>query len=137
LIVVDTNVLSELMRPAPDGRVVAWLRKHAHELAIPTIVIGELQYGVARLASGRRKASLQAALEGLVGQFAAQVLSYDLQAAQECGQMLAASEAAGRTMRLADAQIAAIARIARASLATRNEHDFAATRLTLVNPWRS
>jgi predicted nucleic acid-binding protein len=137
LIVVDTNVLSELLRPAPDGRVVRWLRAHAHELAIPTIVIGELHFGVARLAPGRRKISLQSALDGLVGQFAAHVLSYDLQAAQACGEILAASEAAGRVMSLADAQIAAIARVARARLATRNEGDFAVTGLTLVNPWRS
>jgi predicted nucleic acid-binding protein len=114
LIVVDTNVLSELMRPAPDERVVAWLRRHAHQLAVPTIVIGELQYGVARLAPGRRKVSLQSAIDGLVSQFASQVLSYDLQAAQVCAEMLAVSEAPGRTMSLADAQIAAIAGVARA-----------------------
>jgi predicted nucleic acid-binding protein len=135
LIVVDTNVLSELMRPAPDERVVAWLRRHAHQLAVPTIVIGELQYGVARLAPGRRKVSLQSAIDGLVSQFASQVLSYDLQAAQVCAEMLAVSEALGRTMSLADAQIAAIAHVARARLATRNENDFADT--GLINPWRS
>jgi len=136
VIVVDTNVLSELMRAAPEVRVVNWVRAHAQELAIPTIVIGELQYGVARLPTGRRRTSLEAALDSLIDQFATTLLAYNLEAARACGDLLAQAEAAGRPMSLADAQIAAIARVARARLATRNVGDFAHTGLTLIDPWR-
>ncbi len=135
MIIVDTNVLSELMRPEPHPSVVDWLRRHAHEIGIPTVALGALRYGVARLPEGRRKRSLTAALDALVDIFAASLVSYDVLAANICGDILAAAEAAGRTMSLADAQIAAIARASNAQLATRNTDDFANTRLTLINPW--
>lgn len=135
MIVVDTNVLSELMRPAPAPRVVDWLRAHAPLLALPSVAIGELRYGVARLADGRRKTSLSTALDALVDRFAGALISYDVLAANACGDILAAAEASGRPMSLADAQIAACARVARARLATRNVADFATTGLALVNPW--
>lgn len=135
MIVVDTNVVSELMRPRPDEHVISWLRKNAALLSIPSVAIGELRYGVARLPDGRRKASLSAALDALVERFAATIVSYDVLAANACGDILAAAEAAGKPMSLADAQIAACARVARAELATRNVADFATTGLTLINPW--
>jgi hypothetical protein len=137
VIVVDTNVLSELTRPHPEPRVVTWLRKNTALLALPTVAIGELRYGVMRLPDGRRRSSLEAALDALVAQFAANLISYDVLAANACGEILAVAEAAGRPMSLADAQIAACARVARASLATRNVNDFATTRLNLINPWSS
>ncbi|MBY0563055.1 MAG: PIN domain-containing protein [Hyphomonadaceae bacterium] len=135
MIVVDTNVLSELMRPAPAPAVVDWLRRNAKLLLLPTVAIGELRYGVARLAAGKRKLSLTQALDALVDRFADAILAYDLQAADCCGDILAEAESAGRPMALADAQIAAIARVARAELATRNASDFATTRLVLIDPW--
>lgn len=135
MIVTDTNVLSELMRPRPSPRVVAWMRAHAPLLALPSVAIGELRYGVARLPIGRRKASLNTALDALVDRFAAALISYDVLAANACGEILAAAEAAGRPMSLADGQIAACARVARADLATRNVADFATTGLTLIDPW--
>jgi predicted nucleic acid-binding protein len=135
VIVIDTNVLSELMRPQPEPRVIEWLRKNAVVLALPTVAIGELRYGVARLSNGRRKASLQQALDALVTRFAGTLINYDVLAANACGEMLAAAEFVGRPMNLADAQIAACARVARASLATRNVDDFATTGLDLINPW--
>ncbi len=135
MIVVDTNVLSELMRPRPDERVVAWLRAHAVLLALPCVAIGELRYGVARLKPGRRRTSLEAALDTLVNRFAGALVSYDVLAANACGEILARAEAAGRPMSLADAQIAGCARVVRASLATRNVDDFATTGLALINPW--
>ncbi|MGE0740706.1 MAG: type II toxin-antitoxin system VapC family toxin [Hyphomonadaceae bacterium] len=135
MILLDTNVVSELMRPQPDQRVVAWLRKNARMLSIPTIAIGELRYGVARLQPGRRKDSLNAALDELVNRFAGAIIDYDVVAARACGDILAVAEAAGRPMSLADAQIAACAHVARADLATRNVADFATTSLRLINPW--
>jgi predicted nucleic acid-binding protein len=137
LIVVDTNVVSELMRPEPHARVVAWLRNNAAMIAVPSVVIGELRYGVARLPAGRRKSSLAAALDALVERFSGSLIAYDVLAANACGAMLAAAEAAGRPMNLADAQIAACAQIARAALATRNVADFATTGLKIIDPWSS
>ncbi len=135
MIVADTNVLSELMRPQPEPRVIVWLRKNATLLALPTVAIGELRYGVERLPRGRRKTSLEDALDALVNRFAGALINYDVLAANACGEILAVAEAAGRPMSLADAQIAACARVTRASLATRNVDDFATTKLDLINPW--
>lgn len=111
------------------------MRRNAKLLAIPTVVIGELRYGVARLPNGKRKRSLSRALDELVERFATTVLPYDLMAANACGDILAAAEAKGKPMSLADAQIAAIARVSRATLATRNTADFAVAGIALVNPW--
>jgi len=135
VIVIDANVISELMRAAPDAAVVAWLRKNAALIAIPSVAIGELRYGVTRLPEGRRRQSLQSALDALVDRFASALLSYDILAANACAAILADAERAGGPMSLADAQIAAIARVAQASLATRNTNDFATTKLRLINPW--
>lgn len=135
MIVLDTNVLSELMRPHPEQRVIAWLQRHARVIALPTVAIGELRYGVGRLPSGRRKKSLAMALDALVDRFSDVLISYDVLAANACGEILAVAEAAGRPMSLADAQIAACTRVARASLATRNAGDFVTTGLVLINPW--
>jgi predicted nucleic acid-binding protein len=135
LIVLDTNVLSELARPAPDRGVVSWIRKNAKVIAIPVIAIGEMRYGIARQPESKRKRSLAAALDELVDRYAHALLNYSVLAANACGDILAAAELAGRPMSLADAQIAAIARVAHASVATRNVSDFATTRLTVVNPW--
>ena len=137
MIVVDTNVLSELMRPAPNAQVVAWLRNNAAVIAIPSVVIGELRYGVARLPAGKRKESLSAALDALVERFSGSLIAYDVLAANACGAMLATAEAAGRPMNLADAQIAGCAQIARAALATRNVADFVTTGLKIMDPWSS
>lgn len=137
MIAVDINVLSELTRPQPSTAVVEWLRRNARLIAIPTVVIGELRYGVQRLPEGKRKRSLSQALDALIDRFAATLLPYDLTAANACGDILAAAEALGRPMNLADAQIAGTARAARAALATRNIGDFAAAKLTLIDPWQS
>lgn len=137
MIVVDTNVLSELMRPAPNAQVVAWLRSNGAKIAIPSVVIGELRYGIARLPAGKRKDSLGAALDALVERFSGSLIAYDVLAANACGDILARAEAAGRPMNLADAQIAACAQIARAALATRNVADFATTGVRIIDPWSS
>ena len=123
------------MRGEPNETVVDWLRKNAKVIALPSVALGELRYGIARLPDGKRKSSLNDALDALVDRFAASILNYDVLAANACGEILALAEAAGRPMSLADAQIAGIARVAQASLATRNVTDFAVTKLPLINPW--
>ncbi|MES1197487.1 MAG: type II toxin-antitoxin system VapC family toxin [Pseudomonadota bacterium] len=135
MIVVDTNVWSELMRPEPDLSVRSWARRRASELYLPSVALGELRFGVARLAAGRKKGALEASIDQVAVRFAARILSFDADATRDYAPLLAAAREAGRPMSTPDAQIAAIAKAAMAPLATRNVRDFASTGLTLINPW--
>ena len=137
MIVLDTNVLSELMRPAPSPQVLAWLDAQTPDtLWLTSVSVAELLFGIARLPDGARKqAFAQAALGMLEEDFANRVLGFDLEAASIFANLAAASERAGRPMGLADGQIAAICLAHNASLATRNVRDFSQLGLQLVNPW--
>lgn len=137
MILLDTNVLSELVKPRPDVRVVAWTRRSAAALAVPTIAVAEMAYGVEKLARGRRQAALQDALRRLVVEFSDRLFDFNVAAAWAYGRILAAARRAGQPMAVADAAIAAIARANGCALATRNTGDFATTGLELVDPWRS
>ena len=137
MIVLDTLVLSELMRPAPSPQVLAWLDAQTPDtLWLTSVSVAELLFGIARLPEGARKqAFAQAALGMLEEDFANRVLGFDLEAASILANLAAASERAGRPMGLADGQIAAICLAHHASLATRNGRDFAQLGLQLINPW--
>jgi predicted nucleic acid-binding protein len=137
LILLDTNVLSELAKPRPESRVVAWTRRSAAALAVPTIAVAEMAYGIEKLASGRRQEALLDALRRLVVEFADRLLDFNVAAAWAYGSILAAARRAGQPMAVPDAAIAAIARANGCALATRNVKDFATTGLELVDPWRS
>ncbi len=138
MIVLDTNVLSELMRRAPEQRVVEWVDDHAvSALAITAVTVAELLYGVARLPAGARKDDLAAAIGALVrDDFADRVEPFDASAAEHYADIVATRERQGRPISAADAQIAAICRRRGASLATRNIRDFDATGIELLDPWR-
>jgi predicted nucleic acid-binding protein len=135
LILLDTNVLSELTKPAPNERVVDWLRQTEPALAIPTFAIAEMAYGIEKLAEGRRRERLRAALERLAERFGDRLLSFDLRAAWAYGDILATARKAGRPMSVPDAVMAAIAKTHDCALATRNIKDFQTTGIELVNPW--
>ena len=137
MIILDTNVLSELMRPAPSPQVLAWLDAQTPDtLWLTCVSVAELLFGIARLPDGARKqAFAQAALGMLEEDFANRALGFDLEAASIFANMAATSERAGRPMGLADGQIAAICLAHNASLATRNVRDFDQLGLQLVNPW--
>lgn len=135
MIVVDTNVVSEPLRPEPDGRVVAWLRDHAAEICLTSVTVHELFYGVARLPQGRRRSVLTRGVERLVERAGDRVLGYGREAAQVHASLRAAQEAAGRTLAVEDGMIASIALLHGHAVATRNVRDFADLGLTLVNPW--
>ena len=135
MILVDTNVLSELTKPAPNERVVDWLRQTEPALAIPTFAIAEMAYGIEKLAEGRRREQLRAALERLAERFGDRLLSFDLRAAWAYGDILATARKAGRPMSVPDAVMAAIAKTHDCALATRNIKDFQTTGVELVNPW--
>jgi len=137
VIVLDTNVVSELMRQVPDDTVVRWVDRYpADEVFITAVTAAELAYGVARLPGGRRKTVLAAKVSELLTEdLQDQILPFDDVAAECYGEIAAAREEQGRPISMADAQIAAICRRFAACLATRNIKDFADVGITLLNPW--
>ena len=138
MIVLDTNVVSELMRPSPDTAVVTWLRQQARGSLVTTaITVAEIRFGLARLPVGRRAIELRQLADEVLGAFPAQVLPFDTAAAELYGDIAAARERDGRPVDALDAQIAAISRAHSASLATRNIRDFVGTGVELLDPWRA
>ena len=137
MIVLDTNVISELMRPNPDERVVRWVDQFLYgEVFITAITASELLYGVARLPDGHRKAVLTARVaELLADDFDEQIMPFDHLAAEHYASITATRENLGEPISMADAQIAATCRRYGASLATRDVKDFADTGVTVLDPW--
>jgi len=139
VIILDTNVLSELTRQSPDQNVMSWLDAlDATDVGTTSVTAAELFYGVARLPAGDRKAQLTGAVTGLIeDDLEGRVAPFDLAAASHYAVVVSDREKAGRPIAVADAQIAAICRNLRATLATRNTKDFSGTGVDLVNPWLS
>lgn len=137
-ILLDTNVLSELMRPAPDTKVLAWFQQKRLLFYTSTITRAEILLGIALLPHGRRSESLALAVDQMFSKdFAHRCLSFDYEAAAEYALLVAARHQAGLPISTEDGQIAAIALRHRLPLATRNGKDFARIEgLTVVNPWQ-
>ncbi len=110
MILLDTNVLSELSRRQPSPQVIAWHRQHEPLLALPTIVLAELRFGIARLPDGRRRSSLLRFWTTTRDHYLGRIFSFDERAAATYGDLAADAERAGRPINVADGQIAAIAR---------------------------
>lgn len=138
MILLDTNVVSELMRPAPDATVLAWFDgRPAATLHFSAVGEAELRTGVAILPAGKRRDRLLAAIDAMIAEdFAGRVLPFDSAAAKAFAPIAAARRAQGRPISQADGQIAAIARAAGAAVATRNTADFDGCGVELVDPWR-
>jgi predicted nucleic acid-binding protein len=137
MIVLDTNVLSEVLGPTPAARVVQWLNEQPRASVFTTTVTrGEILYGIRVLPPGKRRDGLQeAAIKIFDVDLAGQVLTFDSTAADEFAEISAARRAAGRTIAQLDALIAGIARSRGAALATRNVSDFEGCGIEIVNPW--
>lgn len=137
MILLDTNVISELMRPAPEAAVERWLADQpVARIFITAIAEAELRYGLALLADGKRRAALARELEGMIAEdFAGRILPFDSPAAVAFADIAARRRQAGRPISTADAQIAAVARSRGAALATRNTADFEACGIEVINPW--
>lgn len=137
MIVVDTNVLSELMRPKPAEKVVSWLRFEPMTAVFTTAITeGELLYGLQLLAPGRRRDALEIQIGDILAiDFEGRILPFDSAAATEYAQIAASRRSVGRRMSEPDARIAAIARSRRAAVATRNIGDFTHCGLEIINPW--
>lgn len=137
MILLDTNVISEVMRPAPDQRVIRWLNEaEASHIHLSTISVAEILLGLDLLPAGRRRQGLEERFEAFLEQaFAHRLLSFDEAAARHYGPLMAERRRAGRPMAAPDGQIAAIGRSRAMALATRNRRDFESCGLTLINPW--
>ncbi|HET7577466.1 MAG TPA: type II toxin-antitoxin system VapC family toxin [Sphingomicrobium sp.] len=135
MILLDTNVVSELMKDAAEPAVEQWFVQNEDETVLPAIALAELSYGVARLEDSRRRRHLQARLTEWRLKYAVRTLAFGPSAAMRYGPMLATVVANGRSMTLADAQIAAMALDEQATVATRNVKDFEPSGTLLVNPW--
>ncbi len=136
MIVVDTNVASELMRPTPSPQVVSWVRaRRGSELFATSVTVAEVLHGIERLAESQRQDLLRVAATDVFSAFADRVLSFDAAAAVHYATIVTARERAGAPISGFDAQIAAICRVHDASLATRNTRDFRDTGITVIDPW--
>jgi hypothetical protein len=138
MIVADTNVVSELMRPSPSPALRTWLsRQSAGDLHTTAITVAEIRYGLERLPGGRRKDHLQAAADEVFAAFSEFVLPFDAGAAVHYARIAGHRDEAGLPIGAFDAQIAAICRARGAALATRNVKDFLGTGVVVIDPWRS
>ena len=139
MIVLDTNVVSELLRPSPDPVVETWVAGHpAVGLYFSAVGEAELRYGVAILPAGRRRDALASAIETILREdFDERILPFDSGAARAFATIAAARRAAGRTASPSDFQIAAIARSRGMAVATRNIRDFDNMGIELFDPWSS
>ena len=135
--IVDTNVVSELMRPLASPAVVSWISAQAPDsLFTTTITVAEVLYGVELLPKGKRRDQLMHQTDATFGEdFLGRILPFDEQAARVFAQLAALRRMQGRPMSQLDAQIAAIAKAHGATLATRNTDDFEGCGIRLVNPW--
>ncbi|RWT23332.1 VapC toxin family PIN domain ribonuclease [Raoultella planticola] len=138
MIVLDTNVLSETLRPVPDALALAWLAQQPRSaLFTTTVTRAELLYGVRLLPGGQRKAALMEAIHCIfASDMAGQVLGFDNDASDAYAEISASRKLAGKPISQFDAMVAAIAKSRGASLATRNVKDFVDCGITVVDPWR-
>jgi hypothetical protein len=136
VIVVDTNVVSELMKPRPSSVVQAWaLDRGRDELRITAITVAEILYGIERLPKGKRRTALRQTAVDVFSRFADDILAFDAAAATIYAQIVERRDRLGAPISGYDAQIAAICRTHGASLATRNVKDFADLGVDLIDPW--
>ncbi len=137
MIILDTNVVSEPLKPAPSPAVLDWLDRQAPEtLYLAAVSLAELLAGIEALPQGRRRLDLeQAVMRQITPLFEGRILSFDTKAAEAFGKINAGAKAAGNTMGFADGAIAAIAAAQGFALATRNVRDFRGAGVELINPW--
>ncbi len=137
MIFLDTNVLSETLRKSPDTAVMAWLIRHDAELALPTVTIAEVAFGIQKILPDQRALRLEQGLSDWRRRFAGRIFGLTEEAALAYGDIMGAASRHGHGMSSPDGMIAAIVRINGGRLATRNGADFQTTGLELISPWDS
>jgi predicted nucleic acid-binding protein len=136
MILLDTNVVSEAMKPQPNRSVVAWLDAQAAEtFFLSSITVAELLFGVGALPTGKRKDALAAALDDVLDLFATRILSFDVEAARCYADLAVQARATGAGFPTPDGYIAGIAAAHGFAVATRDTSAFTAAGLTVIDPW--
>lgn len=135
MIFLDTNVVSETFKPRAAEAVISWIRRFEIELALSSVVLGEILFGIGRIQPDPRAARWEANLELWRSRLAGRIFAYDEDAAAAYGEFMANASKGGIAMSVPDAMIAAVATVNRGKLATRNIRHFEHTGLDLINPW--
>lgn len=137
MLLLDTNLVSELMRPQPEARILAWVAAQPlSEMAIATVTLMEIRFGIAVLPQGKRRTDLDTKFRQLLVQaFPNRILSFDETAADACAELRAARQRIGRPIAIEDGMIAAIARTHGAAVVTRDVGGFQDCGVHLINPW--
>lgn len=136
MIVLDTNVVSESMKPQPHPAARAWLNDQAVEtLYLSSVTLAELLFGIGTLPTGKRKSMIEQALNGLMGLFKARVLPFDTDAARHYAELAVTAKAKGQGFPTPDGYIAAIAASRGFIVASRDISPYEAARVTVINPW--
>ncbi len=137
MVILDTNVVSELLRPTPEPRVEAWLaRQDGGQVFLTAVTEAELRTGVAIMADGKRRDELAHAIDAMLREdFRGRILPFDSAAASVYATIAAERRAAGRPISQFDCQIAAIGNVHAAAVATRNARDFEAAGIEVIDPW--
>jgi toxin FitB len=136
--ILDTNVVSEVMASSPSSAALAWIAKRrvADDLFITTITVAEVLYGIELIPAGKRREKLNSEAEAMFAQdFAGRILEFNEQAARRFAKVASSRRKAGRPIAEFDAQIASIAHVYGAVLATRNTNDFEGCGIKVLNPW--
>ena len=137
MIILDTNVISALMRHPADGQVIAWLdRQPRSSIWTTSITLLELHYGLQIMASGRKRSALMQRLETLVTEnLDRRIAAFDASAAEHAADLMAGRKKAGRPVELRDTMIAGLALASNAALATRNKPHFDDLPVSIIDPW--
>ena len=135
MIFLDTNVVSETLRIRPSEKVLAWLERHDAELALSSVVIAELAFGISKIHPDQRALRLAAGLEQWRRRFAGRIFAFTEESAMIYGQIMGDAARSGRPMSAQDGMIAAVARSHDSPLATRNGSDFGPSEIAMINPW--
>ncbi|EHQ53314.1 PilT domain-containing protein [Ectothiorhodospira sp. PHS-1] len=139
MIVLDTDVISELWKSQPNLNVLAWVDAQAIEtLYLSIVTVAELRYGIAAMPEGRRRSVYQTRLEHeVLPAFAGRVLAFDLEASQAYAELMARARAGGKAIGMADGYIAATAAVRGLVVATRDISPYQAAGLVTINPWEA
>lgn len=137
MIILDTNIISEMMKPLPSTKVKAWMDKQeSDDLFITTITIAEISYGLGSLPGGKRRDSLESAFKvTLIEAFKNRILSFDESAAYIYGQLMSNRKSIGKPLSILDGQIAAITHVNAMFIATHNTCDFSDCGLNVIDPF--
>ena len=136
MMVLDTNVLSALMRQVPDAKAVAWLDRQSRTSVWTTsVTVLEIRYGIQIMAAGKRRSQLLEAFAGLLDQLGRRIASFDEEAADRAADLMSVRQRKGRTIELRDTMIAGIVLARHATLVTRNLAHFEDISVPIINPW--